>query len=67
MISIFINGENRQLDGPLTCTALIKQLELTGKRIAIECNGSIVTRSSFDQQTLNEGDRIEIVVAVGGG
>jgi sulfur carrier protein len=40
---------------------------LGGKRIALERNGEIVPRSQFDQQMLANGDRLEIVVAVGGG
>ena len=40
---------------------------LTGKRIALERNGEIVPRSTFAAQPLLDGDRMEIVVAVGGG
>lgn len=42
-------------------------LGLTGKRVALECNGEIVPRSALESQPLNDGDKIEIVVAVGGG
>jgi len=38
-----------------------------GKRIALERNGEIVPRSQFAEQQLADGDRLEIVVAVGGG
>jgi sulfur carrier protein len=40
---------------------------LSGKRIALERNGEIVPRSSFTQRMLTDGDKLEIVVAVGGG
>jgi sulfur carrier protein len=40
---------------------------LQDKRIAIERNGEIVPRSQFDQPMLANGDKLEIVVAVGGG
>ena len=46
---------------------LIVNLELAGKRIAIERNGEIVPRSQFDTVALASGDQLEIVVAVGGG
>ena len=50
------------------CVAeLIRQMGLTGKRIALERNGEIVPRSHFTQQMLADGDKLEIVVAVGGG
>jgi sulfur carrier protein len=67
MIAITINGESRQFDAPLNCAELISRLELAGKRVALERNGEIVPRSRYAQQPLEEGDRLEIVVAVGGG
>jgi len=67
MISITVNGERHQFEPPLTCTGLLNQLELTGKRVALERNGEIVPRSRFPEQMLADGDRLEIVVAVGGG
>ena len=67
MISVFINGEARNLERPISITELILQMELNGKRIALERNGEIVPRSQFNQQLLAPGDRLEIVIAVGGG
>ena len=67
MISITVNGERRQLDQPLNCAELLDQLELAGRRVALERNGEIVPRSRFALERLAEGDRLEIVVAVGGG
>lgn len=67
MIAITINGESRQFETPLSCAELITRLELTGKRVALERNGEIVPRSRYAEQPLAEGDRLEIVVAVGGG
>ena len=67
MISVTINGEARRFDSPLNCAQLIERLELTGKRVALERNGEIVPRSRHAEQRLADGDRLEIVVAVGGG
>jgi sulfur carrier protein len=67
MISVVVNGEPRRFDAPLSCDQLIGVLELTGKRIALEKNGDIVPRSRFPAEMITEGDRLEIVVAVGGG
>ena len=65
---ILINGNNRQLDGEnMTISALVVTLNLTGKRLAIEKNGEIVPRSQFDTILLSDGDKLEIVGAVGGG
>ena len=67
MISLTINGQPHTFDRPLSAAQLIEELSLQGKRVALECNGEIVPRSRFAQQTLNDGDTLEIVVAVGGG
>ena len=67
MIALTINGERRSFDDPLTVAQLIEQLRLAGKRIALERNGEIVPRGRFAEQALFDGDRFEIVVAVGGG
>ena len=67
MLDLIINGENRQFNGPLTVAGLTDQLGLTGKRIAIEKNGEIVPRSQHAATALASGDKLEIVVAVGGG
>jgi len=67
MIALTINGEPRRFPAPLSCQQLIENLELAGKRVALERNGEIVPRSLFSEQQLRDGDRLEIVVAVGGG
>ncbi len=67
MIALTINGEPRSFEQALTVAELIERLELAGKRVALERNGEIVPRGSFASQQLADGDRLEIVVAVGGG
>jgi len=67
VITISINGELRQLPANTTVAALIEEMGLTGKRIALERNGEIVPRSTFATRQLSAGDKLEIVVAVGGG
>ncbi len=58
----------KQLDGEnMTISALVMTLNLTGKRLAIEKNGEIVPRSQFSEVHLQDGDKLEIVGAVGGG
>jgi len=67
VIALTINGEPRRFETDLTVAQLIDRLELAGKRLALERNGEIVPRGSFASQQLADGDRLEIVVAVGGG
>jgi sulfur carrier protein len=67
MISLFINGESAELPQPMTVAALLEARDLTGKRVAVEKNGEIVPKSQHTAVAVANGDRIEIVVAVGGG
>ncbi|HET9404790.1 MAG TPA: sulfur carrier protein ThiS [Burkholderiales bacterium] len=66
-MSVTINGERRHLEAPINCAELIAKLELSGKRVALERNGEIVPRGRHAEEPLADGDRLEIVVAVGGG
>ena len=67
MIQLSINGEPRRLAANASVGELLAALELAGKRVAVERNGEIVPRSRYEQTALADGDRLEIVVAVGGG
>ncbi len=67
MISLRINGADRPFPAALTVADLLAQLSLTGKRVAVERNGEIVPKSLHAATGLQDGDRLEIVVAVGGG
>ena len=64
---IVLNGEPHNLQEEATLGALLKGLELTGKRMAVEVNEEVVPRSQHAQYRLREGDRVEIVHAIGGG
>lgn len=67
MISVSINGTPSSFERPLSVAELIEYMQLGNKRIALERNGEIVPRGQFNQQMLVDGDKLEIVVAVGGG
>lgn len=67
MIRVSLNGKPREFPATLTFAQLLDELDLEGKRLAIERNGEIVPRSRFADSRLADGDRIEVVIAVGGG
>ena len=67
MNSIILNGEAQPLNQATTVAALLDRLGHTGKRVAVERNGEIVPKSLHPATPVLAGDRIEIVVAVGGG
>ncbi len=66
-MNIVLNGERRGLEDTATLLGLIDRLELTGKRLAVEVNEEVVPRSLHAEYRLHDGDRVEIVHAIGGG
>ena len=66
-MEISVNGEQRSVATPLSVAELLRGMGLEGKRLAVERNGEIVPKSGHAATQLAEGDRIEIVIAVGGG
>jgi len=66
-MEISVNGEKRSVAPGHSVAALLRDMELEGRRLAVERNGEIVPKSGHAATPLAEGDRIEIVVAVGGG
>ena len=65
---VTVNGAQRELAAPAASVAdLVRELGFEGKRIAVERNGAIVPKSRYGETRLADGDRLEIVGAVGGG
>ena len=65
-MQIFLNGET-QYTACENLLQLIQELELEGKRFAVEKNEMIVSKSKLEQTPIADQDRIEIIQAVGGG
>ena len=66
-MQIIVNGEQRDVLDRLTAAQLVADMDITGKRIAMEVNLEIVPRSSYAEHIFKNGDKVEIVHAVGGG
>lgn len=66
-MNIRLNGEDLALDTGSTIAALLTQQGLADRRVAVEVNGDIVPRGRHAEHAIHEGDRIEIVHALGGG
>ena len=64
---IELNGDERDVPASITLSELIKHLALAPERLALELNRKVVRRNDWQQTTLAEGDRVEIVHFVGGG
>ena len=66
-LSLFVNGDPRAVASGCTVARLLDSLGLARRRIAVAVNRDVVPRSTFDTYRLSEGDRVEILEAVGGG
>ncbi len=66
-MKITINGKNHTLTEPSNLHQLITGLGLENKRLAIEVNQAIVPRGEYADFLITDGDKIEVVHAIGGG
>ena len=66
-MDIQLNGDALTVADNTTVLSLLEQQGLGGRRVAVEVNGAIVPRSRHNDHLLHDGDRIEIVHALGGG
>ena len=64
---IKVNGKDLEIDNQSTAATLITQLGYQDQRIALEVNEAIISKSKHVEFTLNKGDQVEIIKAVGGG
>ena len=64
---VIINGEEKNIPDNASASELVALLDLQNAKIAMEVNQEIVPRSQYAEHKLNNGDKIEIVRAIGGG
>ena len=65
-MKIQLNGEEVDV-AVKTIAALITDLKLESRMLAVECNMEVVPKSAYETTDLKDGDRIEIVHMIGGG
>jgi thiazole synthase len=66
-LKITLNGDPFEVASPLTVSALLSQLEVDSRRVAVEHNLVVLKRTLYVSTLIGEGDQIEIVNFVGGG
>lgn len=64
---ITVNGDPRLLPPGLTVAALLADIGLDRRKVAVELNEEIVPRSRYESTALKTGDKLEIVHFIGGG
>lgn len=66
-MNISVNGELRNVQDKCNARQLLELLDMQNDRVAMEVNMEIVPRSTYAEFTFSEGDKVEIVRAIGGG
>jgi len=66
-LTIKLNGEPFEIAGPVTISALLAELNIDPRIVAVEHNVSVIKRQQYDRTIVREGDEVEIVRFVGGG
>ena len=66
-MQVTLNGEPREVPGPLTVATLLVHLEIDRRRVAVELNEAVIRRAQYDATDIQPGDVVEIVNFVGGG
>ena len=67
MISLTVNGEKREIDGPTKLTAFLEMLDIDPRYVAVAHNGAVLQRQRWPEVVLQDGDVLEIVRMAGGG
>lgn len=66
-MTIQLNGDPFDLDGPISVADLLATLKIDARRVAVELNLVVLKRAAFDTTIVQPGDAMEIVNFVGGG
>ena len=66
-MKVFINGETKEIPAELNLIELLKYLALPQERIAVELNKTVVRKKDWENITINDADKIEVIHFVGGG
>ncbi|MEO5857597.1 MAG: sulfur carrier protein ThiS [Pyrinomonadaceae bacterium] len=66
-MTIFINGEARELEGVSTLAGLLDALDLPKQRVAIELNKHVIRKQDWESTNVTGNDKVEVVHFVGGG
>ena len=62
-----LNGESQDAPEALSVRELLERFGFQKRRVAVAINAEVVPRSQFERAEIHEGDRIEVIQAVGGG
>ncbi len=64
---LIVNGTEKFIESSANLIQLLKELEIDGSHIAVALNLQVIPRSNYENTSIKDGDKVEIVHAVGGG
>lgn len=67
MLAITLNGDRKELAESMTIERLLDILDLPCVGSAVAVNKQVISSSEYDKRVIVDGDRIDIIRALGGG
>ena len=64
---IILNGKEKEQYSDLSLTELLELEGYDSRKIAVEINGEIISKSIYNETRVKSGDKVEVVSFVGGG
>jgi sulfur carrier protein len=66
-MKLVVNGDRREVAEGATVADLVREMETPSSGVAVAVNGEVVPRGGWKDLALNDGDRVEVLSAIGGG
>ncbi len=66
-MKLVVNGDRREVADGATVADLVNEMETPPSGVAVAVNGEVVPRAGWEEAPLTEGDRVEVLSAIGGG
>ena len=66
-MKLLVNGDRREVAEGATVADLVNEMETPRSGVAVAVNGEVVPRAGWQEASLSEGDRVEVLSAIGGG
>ena len=67
MITVTLNGKPHQIEAPTSITQFLDALNISPRQVAVALNGEVIPRDHWSEVSIEDGDTVEVVRAVGGG
>ncbi len=67
MAKIQLNGKKVVIKSNYSILDVLKKYKLSNKKVAIEYNGKIISKASYNKKFLKDNDKLEVVTFIGGG